>query len=125
MLILEVSNLAFFGYLRVQDKVDTLPFFLFLCFENDLTNLFCACIYGFRINRLSVCCPTVADDMALISLTKYGQHMLQIFAIMTEYIMLLNVRFWYSMNQALPSHASVDSVIWGLMRCLKGPHTFT
>ena len=33
-----VSNLAFFGYLRVhvQDKVDTLPFFLFLCFENDL-----------------------------------------------------------------------------------------
>ena len=35
-------------------------------------NLLCACLYGFRINGLSVCCPTVADDMALISLTKYG-----------------------------------------------------
>ena len=75
--------------------------------------MICACLYGFRINRLSVRCPTVADDMALISFTKYGQHLLQIFAIMTEYIMLLNVRFWYSMNQALPSHASVDSGIWG------------
>ena len=65
--------------------------------------MFCACLYGFRINILSVCCPTVADDMALISFTKYGQHMLQIFAIMTEYIMLLNVRFWYSMNLTHPS----------------------
>ena len=49
----------------------TSPFF-YLCFENDLMNLLCACLYGFRINGLSVCCPTVADDMALISLTKYG-----------------------------------------------------
>ena len=49
----------------------TSPFF-YSCFENDLMNLLCACLYGFRINGLSVCCPTVADDMALISLTKYG-----------------------------------------------------
>ena len=72
ILTLEVSNLTCFEYLRVHDKVELPPLFFYLCFENDLMNLLCACLYGFRINGLSVCCPTVADDIALISLTKYG-----------------------------------------------------
>ena len=46
--------------------------FLYLCFKNDLMNLLCASIYGFCMNGIKACCPTVADDMALLALSKFG-----------------------------------------------------
>ena len=46
--------------------------FLCLCFKNDLMNLLCASIYGFCMNGIKACCPTVADDMALLALSKFG-----------------------------------------------------
>ena len=45
---------------------------LFLCFINDLLNMLCASDKGFSICGINVCCPTVADDMLLQSLTKFG-----------------------------------------------------
>ena len=46
--------------------------FLCLCFKNDLMNLLCASIYGFCMNGIKACCPPVADDMALLALSKFG-----------------------------------------------------
>ena len=39
---------------------------LFLCFINDFLNK------GFSVCGINVCCPTVADDMLLQALTKFG-----------------------------------------------------
>ncbi|MEW8547363.1 MAG: reverse transcriptase family protein, partial [Candidatus Thiodiazotropha sp.] len=46
--------------------------YLFLCFINDLLDMLCASDKGYSICGINVCCPTVADDMLLQSLTKFG-----------------------------------------------------
>lgn len=50
--------------------------YLFLCFIDDLLDQLCASDRGLRISGINVCCPTVADDMLLQSLTKLGLQVL-------------------------------------------------
>ena len=59
MLTIGASDPDCFKYLKGQGKV-------------DLMNLLCASIYGFCINGIKACCPTVADDMALLALSRSG-----------------------------------------------------
>ncbi|MCG7874961.1 MAG: reverse transcriptase family protein, partial [Candidatus Thiodiazotropha endolucinida] len=46
--------------------------YLFLCFINDLLNQLCMSDKGLCVSGINICCPTVADDMLLQSLTKLG-----------------------------------------------------
>ena len=50
--------------------------FGFLCFIDDLLHLLTSSNNGLRIGPLSVCCPTVADDMLLQALTKIALQLL-------------------------------------------------
>ena len=45
---------------------------MFLCFIDDLLSMLCDSGFGLCISGINVTCPTVADDMVLVSLTKRG-----------------------------------------------------
>lgn len=45
---------------------------MYLCFMDELLNLLTASASGFNIRGIDLSCPTVADDMMLISLIRYG-----------------------------------------------------
>ncbi|MEW8545933.1 MAG: reverse transcriptase family protein, partial [Candidatus Thiodiazotropha sp.] len=45
---------------------------MYVCFKDELLNLLSISTYGFSIHGINLSCPTVADDMMLISLTRYG-----------------------------------------------------
>ena len=46
--------------------------FLYLCFNNDFINELVASKFGFKLNSRVICAPTVADDMLLMALSKFG-----------------------------------------------------
>ena len=50
--------------------------YLFLCFIDDLLHELCSSNMGLSIHGVNVCCPTVADDMLLQALTKFGLQVL-------------------------------------------------
>ena len=51
----------------------------YLCYITDLLNILCSPGFGLRIDTINITCPTVADDMVLISLTKFGLQFLMNF----------------------------------------------
>ena len=57
-------------------------------------NILCSTGSGLRIDTINIMCPTVADDMALISLTKFGLQFLM-------NICYLYARMWRFLCQAL------------------------
>ncbi|MCG8044308.1 MAG: reverse transcriptase family protein, partial [Candidatus Thiodiazotropha endolucinida] len=50
--------------------------YLFLCFIDDLLHELCSSNMGLTVHGVNVCCPTVADDMLLQALTKFGLQVL-------------------------------------------------
>ena len=70
-----VNNLQF-SVTKGTRQGGVLSPYLFLCFIDDLLHELCSSNMGLSIHGVNVCCPTVADDMLLQALTKFGLQVL-------------------------------------------------
>ncbi|MCG8035004.1 MAG: reverse transcriptase family protein, partial [Candidatus Thiodiazotropha taylori] len=73
--------------------------FLYLCFINGLINELTSSSFGFRMSGRNICCPTVADDMLLMSFSKTGLEQ------------LINICFAYSCKWRYAYGAQKSAVV--------------